>query len=198
MLPNTETQTMKTSTRYWIQEIGSTALILIVFPIFAIAVWGSRVYFLGGFALLVGILSLARDLKPAFRSEILVTRSEIRGQVGRLEFAELWEEIKAVSFSGSGTASELMISTEKNIVPIPSKYFDQKELEKHLRAHLSPQVFDPLAYKELPQYQAWEHERKTQFDNLNEPLRVSVGRSEKNNRGHQYWGWFAPGKRIVF
>ena len=170
---------IKTSSRYWVEEIGGTFVALIIFPIFAIIYWGGRFYFLGTLSLLLGIFSLIRGIRPAYNSQILFTDSKISGQIGKFTFSELKEDIKAVQFSGHKRNSRLAIWTDKNIVQIPCKYFDEKKLDKLLKEHLPSEVFNPLAYEKFPQLQEWQNERVKQFSNLYEPLKVSLGKSEQ-------------------
>lgn len=174
-----ETKIIKTSVNYWTQEIGSTLLFLIVLPVFAILYWGAKFYFLGGLAFLIGIINLFRNLRPAYNAKIVFDSSKIKGNVEGFAFVQQWNDIKAVSFSGQGTTSLLTIGTENHVLQIPSRFFDKKDLEKEFRTHLPSEVFDPLAFQRLPQVQKYEQDRKSQFDNLYEPLKVSVGKSEK-------------------
>jgi hypothetical protein len=176
---NSDKKTIKISSRFWVEEIGGNFAMLIVFPIFTIFYWGERFYFIGTLVLLIGIIGLISEFRTAYNSQISFTNSEIKGQIGKLHFSELWEDIKVVQFSGHKTNSQLTIWTEKNAIQIPCKYFDEKELDKLLKECLSPAVFDALAYEKLPQFQEWQNEREKQFDNLQTPLQVFVGKSEK-------------------
>lgn len=174
-----ETKIIKTSANYWTREIGGTLLFLIILPVFAVLYWGAKFYFLGGLAVIIGTIYLFRNLRPTHNAKIIFDLSEIKGNVEGFAFVQRWNDIKAVSFSGQGTTSLLTIGTENHILQIPCRFFDKKELEKELRTHLPSEVFDPLAFQKLPQVQRFEQERKSQFDNLYEPLKVSVGKSEK-------------------
>lgn len=170
---------IKTSLRYWIEEIGGVFAFLIVLPIFAMIYWEEEFYFIGGLGLLIGIASLISNFRSAYNSKIIFTSSEIRGQINKLNFSKSLEDIKALQFSGYKTTSQLIIWTDQDIIQIPCKYFDEKELDKFLKEHLPLEVFHPLAYQKLPQFQESQNERLKQFSNLYQPLSVSLGRSEK-------------------
>ncbi len=174
-----ETKIIKTPANYWIKEIGSLLLFLIILPV-AILYLGGIFYLLGGLVVLIGIINLFRDLPPAYNAKIIIDSSEIKGNVEGYTFAQRWNDIKAVSFSGDVVPSLLTIGTENHVFNISSKFFDKKELEKEFRTHLLPEVFDSFAFQRLSVVQKFEQDRKRQFDNLQEPLQVSIGKSEKN------------------
>lgn len=176
---NSNKEIIKTSSRFWIEEIGGIFAVLIVFPIFGIFYWGKGFYFISGLGLIVGVLNLLREFPFAYNSQLIFSNSEINGQIGKFHFSESRENIKAVQLSGSKATSLLTLWTEKNIIRIPCKYFDQKRLNELLKEYLPLDVFRPFAYKKLPQFQEWQNEKIKQYSNLQEPLKVSLGKSEQ-------------------
>jgi hypothetical protein len=192
-----QTKIFKTSTKYWLQEIGGILLFLVIFPMFAILHWGAKFYLLGFLAILVGILYLFRDIRSVYGAEIIINDAEIKGNVEGFAFVQSWSEVKAVAFSGHGTTSLLLIGSENGVLQISSRFFDRKELEKELKEYLPSDVFDPLAFQRLSQTQRLEQERKRQFDNLREPLKVTWGKSEKTIGSISiFFGFFMVGLSI--
>lgn len=172
-----EAKILKTSTNYWAQEIGGVLIVSVIFPVLSILYWSTRSYVLIGLGILYLVIYLLRDFRVAHNAQIIFNEFEMRGNVAGFAFIQAWTGIKAVTFSGRGVESLLVIGTETEVLQIPCRFFARKELEEELRKYLPSEVFNPLAFQRI--HQAFEQERKSQFENLSEPLKVSLGVAEK-------------------
>ena len=170
---------IRTSSRYWIEDIGGILLFLVVFPLAGIFYWGERFYFVGGFALVVGIPSLIKGVIAAYNNKISFAKSGMVVQLGREAFKAKWESVKAIRFSGKGTSRRITLFSETQDLNIPCNYFDEKKVVNELNGHLPPEVLDPQAYHSLPQVVEWRNNTTRKLENISDPLRVSLGIRER-------------------
>jgi hypothetical protein len=176
---NTQEKIIRLSSRYWQQEIGAVALLVIISPIAAILYYGGKMYVAGGFALVVGITYLISEIRKARRQQITFTESEIIVKTGKEVFKQSWESIKAVKYTRQGQSRLLILYCDDHFLKIPSRFYDKAELTDRLREHVSPSVIHPQAYQRLPWFLDWQENVTKKISAINRPLKVSLGGFEK-------------------
>jgi hypothetical protein len=189
---STEEKIIKTSSRYWRQEIGAIVLVSIVLPVAMILYFGEKMYAIGGLGLLVGIPCLISEVRAARRQKITFTKSALVIKVTKDDIKQPWEAIKAAKLTGHGRSRLLVLYCDEHNLNIPCKFFDESEFMERLKEHLSPTVLHPQAYQGLPQFVEWQGNITKKLSNLNRPLKVSLGRSEKRI------GLFGVGLGVLF
>ncbi len=176
---NTQKKILRPLPRYWKQEVGAIALFLIIFPIAGILYYGVKMYVAGGLALLVGIPYFISEFRNARRQQITFSKSEIIARIGKEDFKQSWEFIKAVKFTGQGQSKLLVLYCDEHGVNIPCRFYDEEELTNSLKEHLSPSVLHPQAYQRLPWFLEWQENVAKKLSTINSPLKVSLGGFEK-------------------
>lgn len=175
---NAKDKITKPSSKYWSRDVGATILVLFVLPIAGMLYFGGRMYIVGGFALLVGVPYLISEIRTARGQQITFSISAIVLTVGKDDFPLPWETIKAVQFTGQGHARLLILYGVEHNLNIPCRFYDEGELMERLKEHLSPSVLHPQAYQTLPQFVEWQESITKKLSSLNDPLKVSLGKSE--------------------
>lgn len=176
---NTQEKIIRPSSRFWQRDVGAIALFLIIIPIVGILYFSEEMYVAGGFALLVGIPYLISEIRNARRQRIIFSRLEITARIGKGDFKQSWESIKAVRFTGQGWSRSLVLYCDDHGLYIPCRFYDEKELTDRLKEHLSQSVLHPQAYQRLPQFLEWQENVAKKLSAMNRPLKVSLGGFEK-------------------
>ncbi len=176
---NNQEKILRPSSRYWMQDIGSIILFSFIIPIAGTLYWGGKMYVVGGFALLVGIPYLISEFRAARRQQITFSASEIAVKIGKEDFKQSWELIKAVRFTGQGQSRFLVLYFDDHNLNIPCRFYDEVELTENLKKHLSSSVLHPKAYQRLPWFVEWQEGVTKKLSAINRPLKVSLGGSEK-------------------
>ena len=176
---NTQEKVLHTSSRFWIQEIGGLVLIFVVTPIAGFLYFGRSMYWGLGFFMLVGILLLISEFITARRQEIVFSKSEIKGRIGKEDFKQSWDSIKAVRFTGHGQSRCLVLYCDDHYLNIPCRHFNEAELIDLLHEHLSPGILHPLAYQRHPWFLEWQEYMTIKLSAIKKPLIVSLGGFEK-------------------
>jgi len=176
---NTQEKILRPSSRYWKQEVGAIALFLIIFPIAGILYYGVKMYVVGGFALLVGIPYFISEFRNARRQQITFSKAEIIVRIGKENFKQSWESIKAVKFTGQGQSRPLVLYCDEHNLNISCRFYDEAELTENLKKYLPSSVLHPQAYQRLPWFLEWQENVTKKLSVINRPLKVSLGGSEK-------------------
>jgi hypothetical protein len=176
---NNQEKILRASSRFWKQDIGAVILFLIILPIIFILYLGGEFYFVGGLALIVGLFSIISEVRSARSQQITFSKSEIIVRIGKEDFKWPWETIKAVRFTGQGQSRLLTLYNDEYNLNIPCKYYDETELVENLKKHLSSSTLHPQAYQTLPHFLEWKENFTKKLSTINEPLKISLGGSEK-------------------
>lgn len=176
---NIQEKILRPSSRYWKQEVGAIALFLIIFPIAGILYYGVKMYVAGGLALLVGIPYFISEFITARRQQITFSKSEIVARIGKEDFKQSWESVKAVKFTGQGQSRLLVLYSDEHSLNVPCKFYDEEELTNSLKEYLSPSVLHPQAYQRLPWFLEWQENVTKNISAMSRPLKVSLGGFEK-------------------
>jgi hypothetical protein len=127
---NTQEKIIKPSSRFWKQDIGAIILLLIVIPIAGILYFGERMYFAGGFAVLVGIPYLISEFRAARRQQMIFSNSDLIVRIRKEDFKLPWETIRAVKFTGQGQSRLLVLYCEEHNLNIPCRFYVAREYHK--------------------------------------------------------------------
>jgi hypothetical protein len=179
MNTNYQEKTLRTSSRYWLQEIGAIFLFMIILPIFGIYYWGERFYVIGVLGLIVGIPYLVTELLATRKRLITFSTSEITVKIGKETVQQSWKTIQAVKFSGKGVSRNITLFGQEQNLYIPCKYFNEIELTNFLKEYLPLDVFQPKAYQKTQQFLNWQDSVYKRISSLDRTLKVSLGKSER-------------------
>lgn len=176
---NNQEKILRPSSKFWKQEVGAIALFLIIFPIAGILYYGVKMYVVGGLALLVGIPYFISEFINVRRQQITFSKSEIIARIGKEDFKQSWESIKAVKFTGQGQSRLLVLYCDEHSLNIPCRFYDEEELINSLKEHLSSSVLHPQAYQRLHWFLEWQENVTKKLSAMKSPLKVSLGGFEK-------------------
>jgi hypothetical protein len=175
---NTQEKILHPSSRYWKQEIGAIILLLIIL-IAGILYFGVKMYVVGGFALLIGIPYLISEFRNLLRQQITFSKSEIIARIGKGDYRQSWESIRAVRLTGQGQSMLLVLYCDEHSLTIPCRFYDKVKLIENLKEHLSSIILHPQAYQRLPWFLEWKVNVERNILTMNRSLKVSLGGFEK-------------------
>ncbi len=170
---------IKTSARYWGQEIGVIFLFLIGLPAVGMHYWGEEFLAVGMLGILVGIPYIISEVISAQKRQIVFSASKIEIKMGRETVPQPWESIQAVKFSGQGTSRQITLFGREQNLQIPCKYFNESELTNLLKGHLPVEAFHPLAYQKTQQFLDWQEGVRRTIGGIHRTLKVSLGKTER-------------------
>ncbi len=179
MNANNQEKIIKTSTRYWVQNIGAIILLSIGLPVAGIYYWGEGFLVVGIFAILVGIPYALSEVISAQKRQIYFSSSFIEIRMGGEIAQQPWESIQAVKFSGWEASRRITLFGRGQNLEIPCKYFIESELTNLLKMHLPVEAFHPLAYQKTRQFLDWQESVQRLIGSVNRTLRVSLGKTER-------------------
>lgn len=126
-----------------------------------------------------GIIYVIKSAVTAFRNKLAFTKSGMTMQFGKETFQVQWELVKAVSFAGKGGTRSVTVFMESQNLYIPLNLFDEKKVKDEFKEYLPPSVFDPQAFRSLPQIIEWRKDATRKFENIQRSLKVSLGGWER-------------------
>lgn len=155
MRPRTRPAQFKTSPRHWV-SIFSLLLLTVALPVFWCIQAGARTAWPGVIIAAGGAVLCALEMRKAAIARVMFTPEGVFARLEGTTFHIRWKEVRAVTITRTGVERGITFYLPEGSEFLPGRYFDYSRLLTVVQQNLPLQVQDPLAYRQLKEYRAWQ------------------------------------------
>lgn len=167
--------TFRTSPVYWITFLLPAFILLVGILISLFLTLKPQYLFIPGVLLVVAGWLLFKEISQALTTRVMINSTKIQVETFRDRYELSWNEIKAIQIQRLGFKRGITFLMADGSEQIRGRFLNLDRLLPQIQSHLSLEVQDPLAYKNLPAYQEWQNGLSRTYANPDLSFHLDLG-----------------------